>query len=103
MTTYLLWFRVAPMPSCKVEWESFSPDLECAISAPTPERARDLLKAELRLDRYELAELEACLVYAADAWDASNDPEGRVRAAAESAKASDAVVFGSFGPSPPSG
>ena len=93
MTTYLLWFRVAPMPSCKVEWESFSPDLECAISAPTSERARDLLKAELRRDHYELA----------DAWDASNDPEGRVRAAAESAKASDAVVFGSFGPSPPSG
>jgi hypothetical protein len=101
MTIWLVWLRVEPLPGCKVVPEAFDPRLECALPAAGEADVPAALDAALARHRQRVAEIEACVAYREQDWSDANDPERRVRDAAEVARASGAARFASFGLMPP--
>ncbi len=97
---YLVWLRVAPLPGCKVVPDAADDALECALEAAAPERVPALLNDALHRHRQQVRELEACIPFEPDAWTDANDPDSRVRRAAEAVRTKGGVQFASFGRKP---
>ncbi len=94
---FLVWLRIAPLPGCKVTPAAGDNALECAVWASSRAEVPEVLEAALHHHRYRLDELEACVEFDPAAWDARTDPDGRVRAAVDAARARRGVEFASLG------